>query len=146
MGILRTGIATLDIQGNNLIYSKELDHPRLFLPPLPPPPSSALRNRLLTEKRISEENALRPSPLWRTKKRTFQWASGGGKRQSLLASPLTKGNYEFIIALHLGRRGARRRCFARNSLLGAGARGCGQARAAASPPACPLRTPLGRTR
>lgn len=34
MGILRTGIATLDIQGDNLIYSKELDHLRiLFFPP-----------------------------------------------------------------------------------------------------------------
>ena len=31
MGILRTGIATLDIQGNNLIYSEELDR-RIFFP------------------------------------------------------------------------------------------------------------------
>lgn len=30
MGILRTGITTLDIQENNLIYSKELDHLRIF--------------------------------------------------------------------------------------------------------------------
>lgn len=30
MGVLRTAIATLDIQGNNFIYSKELDHLRLL--------------------------------------------------------------------------------------------------------------------
>lgn len=37
MGILRTGIATLDIQGNNLIYFKELDNLRILLLFLPLP-------------------------------------------------------------------------------------------------------------
>lgn len=93
-----------------------------------------------------------------------------GAASASLRFPVTKGNYEFIITLRLGRgeRGqqaplcahVRRSGCAGRGPGGAGraggcgagpggtgrAGGCGQARAAASPPACPLPTPPGRTR
>lgn len=70
-----------------------------------------------------------------------------GAASASLRSPVTKGDYEFIIALHLGKSGGRRRCFTR---AGGAARGRGPG-VRAGPGGCqparlPPRTPPGRTR